>query len=504
MKTVFVLFDSLNRSAISPYAGDAVNTPNFARLARRGVTFDRHYVGSMPCMPARRDMHTGRVNFLHRNWGPLEPFDNSLPQILRSGGAYAHIITDHYHYFHDGGATYHNRFSSWEGVRGQSTDDWKAVVEPPLDAFARDYHRAQQRPFTLHDKINRLYVKDEADFTCPQVFGLANEFLDTNGRARNWFLQVESFDPHEPFFAPPRFREAFPTNYRGPTLDWPMYARVTESGDEIAEVRANYAALVAMCDHYLGTLLDRFDALDLWKDTALVVTTDHGFLLGEHDWWGKNLAPVYDQIARVPLIVWHPDHADKGGQRRQSLTQVTDLMPTILEWFGQPIPAEVTGRSLTPVLAGDTPIRSSAIYGYFGAACNITDGHHTWLCYPESLDATGLHEYTLMPTRFGRMFTPEELRGAELAPPFNFTKGVPVLKLPPQVTPDNQASAMDGAFAFQDAVSRLYHIDSDPEQREPVEDSAVIARLNAEMARQFALHDAPRGLYARLGLTEPT
>ena len=500
MKVVFVLFDSLNRSAISPYAGGAVTTPNFARLAQRAVTFDKHYVGSMPCMPARRDMHTGRLNFLHRNWGPLEPFDNSLPQLLRSSGTYAHMITDHYHYFHDGGATYHNRFSSYEFVRGQSTDDWKAVVEPPLDDFAKQYHKAQQRPFTLNDKINRLYIRDEPEFTCPQVFGMADEFLDTNGRADNWFLQVESFDPHEPFFAPPRFREGFPTNYSGPTLDWPMYARVTESGDEIAEVRANYAALVAMCDHYLGTLLDKFDALDLWKDTALVVTTDHGFLLGEHEWWGKNLAPVYDEIARVPLFIHHPDHADQAGTRRQSLTQVIDLMPTMLEWFGQPCPAEVTGHSLTPVLVGDTPVRDTALYGYFGAACNITDGRHTYLRYPETLDATGLHEYTLMPMRFGRMFSPEELRGAELVPPFNFTKGVPVLKVPPQVTGDNLASAMDGVFSFQDAVTRLYDTDLDPGQEHPVDDAGIEARLCAQMSRQFAAHDAPAALYDRLGL----
>ena len=57
-------------------------TPNFDRLAERAVTFDSHYVGSMPCMPARRDMQTGRLDFLHRSWGPLEPFDNSFPELL--------------------------------------------------------------------------------------------------------------------------------------------------------------------------------------------------------------------------------------------------------------------------------------------------------------------------------------------------------------------------------------------------------------------------------------
>jgi arylsulfatase A-like enzyme len=66
MKTVFVLFDSLNRKALSCYGGKDIETPNFQRLANRSVVFDNHYVGSLPCMPARRDLHTGRLNFLHR------------------------------------------------------------------------------------------------------------------------------------------------------------------------------------------------------------------------------------------------------------------------------------------------------------------------------------------------------------------------------------------------------------------------------------------------------
>ena len=69
-------------------------------------------------------------------------------------------------------------------------------------------------------------------------------------------LQIETFDPHEPFFAPERFREAFPTNYRGPIFDWPPYAKVDEEPDEIAELRANYCAVLALCDFQLGRLLD--------------------------------------------------------------------------------------------------------------------------------------------------------------------------------------------------------------------------------------------------------
>jgi hypothetical protein len=86
MRTVFILFDSLVRNALGCYGGTTIATPNFDRFAEKAVIFDTHYVGSLPCMPARRDMQTGRLSFLHRSWGPLEPFDNSFPELLRQGG----------------------------------------------------------------------------------------------------------------------------------------------------------------------------------------------------------------------------------------------------------------------------------------------------------------------------------------------------------------------------------------------------------------------------------
>ena len=87
MRTIFVLFDSLIRNGLGCYGGTSIATPNFDRFARRAVTFDNHYVGSLPCMPARRDLHTGRLNFMHRSWGPLEPFDNSFPEQMRDMSA---------------------------------------------------------------------------------------------------------------------------------------------------------------------------------------------------------------------------------------------------------------------------------------------------------------------------------------------------------------------------------------------------------------------------------
>ena len=310
MKAVFILFNSLNRHMLAPYGGTRVPTPSFARLAKKAAAFERHYVGSLPCMPARRDLQSGRLSFLHRSWGPLEPFDNSFPELLSAAGVYSHLITDHFHYFEDGGATYHNRYDSFEFIRGQEGDAWKAMVQPPWERLREKYHERQfsadPRSYFGHNIVNREFIRAEEDFPSVQCFARGLEFLDRNRDADNWLLQLETFDPHEPFTAPERFREAFKTGWNGPVRDWPRYGRVDELPEECEELRANYYAVVALCDHLLGGVLDYFDEHDLWRDTALVLTTDHGFLLGEHDFWAKNRMSLYEEISHIPLFVWHP------------------------------------------------------------------------------------------------------------------------------------------------------------------------------------------------------
>ena len=308
MKTVFLLFDSLNRSALGAYGGQ-IPTPNFDRLAARSAVFDAHYAGSLPCMPARRDMQTGRLNFLHRSWGPLEPFDDSFAGQMNAGGTYSHLVSDHYHYFEDGGATYHTRYNSWEFVRGQESDPWTAMVTPPIERFRAQYHPIQfedhRDGHRLQGMINRTRITAEADFPVVKCVDAALAFMRQNAEADSWLLQMETFDPHEPFHAPEGYRSE-DTGYHGPVLDWPRYKTVDETPQEVAELRANYAALVRLCDAQLGRILDHLDAHGGWDDTAIVMTTDHGFLLSEHDWWAKNRMPFYNEVAHIPLMIHHP------------------------------------------------------------------------------------------------------------------------------------------------------------------------------------------------------
>lgn len=496
------MFDSLNRRVLECYGG-AAHTPNFSRLAERSVTFDSHYVGSLPCIPARRDIQTGRLNFMHRSWGPLEPYDICFPEIMKRRGIHTHLITDHYHYFEDGGLNYQNRFSTWELERGQEWDPWKALVDVPDGEFRKRYHSMQYAlPGSpggrARGMINRKFISTENEFSMPRCFERAFEFLEANRNSDNWFLQLECFDPHEPFTAPESYRSRYKSGYNGPILDWPLYKRVDESVVEIQEIRANYMALVSMCDAYLGKLLDYMDEHGMWKDTAIIVTTDHGFMLGEHDWWAKSRMPFYNEIANIPLLVFNPRYSHLAGTRRRSLTQNIDLMPTLLGWYRENVPDTVCGHLLDPVIEQDSTDRRIALYGQFGAAVNATDGRYTYFLYPEggcNLDSQNIFEYTLMPTHQQHFFSQSEFEGAELVSGFEFMKNFPVMKIPAR-----KVEARGQGANVEDADTVLYDLESDPGQERPIRDEAVVSRIRDEMSRVMALHQAPEEAFSRLGL----
>jgi arylsulfatase A-like enzyme len=501
MRVVFLLFDSLNRHLLTPYGGTRIPTPNFDRLAKRAITFDKHYVGSLPCMPARRDIHTGRLSFLHRSWGPLEPFDNSFPELLFKQGVYSHLITDHAHYFEDGGATYHNRYDSWEFIRGQEGDPWKAMVQPHWERIREKYHPRQadtrRREYFRQYMVNREYIREEADFPSVQCFTRALEFLETNKDADNWLLHLETFDPHEPFCAPERFKKPFETGWTGPIRDWPRYGRVDELPEECEELRANYYAVVSLCDDQLGRLLDFFDLHDLWKTTALVLSTDHGFLLGEHDFWAKNRMNMYEEIVHIPLFVHHPSCATPGT-RRQALTQTIDFAPTFLDMFGVTQPPEMQGKSLLPLIESNRTLRDAAIFGYFGGAINATDGNFTYHRYPEDPKSQEVYQYTLMPTHIWEPFSIEELQTISMAPPFPFTKGVPTMKIPMiDASPmfDNY-----GPGSLLERETRLYDLSTDPGQLRSLNDPAAEQRMIDHMLRLMRENDAPSEAYKRVRL----
>ena len=348
--------------------------------------------------------------------------------------------------------------------------------------------------------INREFVREYRDFPSVRCFDAGLEFIDGNRHADDWLLHLETFDPHEPFHAPAEFRKRYPTSYRGPIFDWPPYARVTEGPEECDEIRANYAAIMALCDHELGRLLDQMDAHAMWDDTALIVATDHGFLLGEHDWWAKNVMPCYNEVAHIPLFVHHPDYQSQAGTRQAALTQTMDLMPTLLAIHGAEIPPEVTGRSLLGVLRGDAARRDAAIYGVFGSAVNVTDGRYTCFIYPPDLHGGDLYQYTLMPMHLKELFSIAELADATLAPATPFSRGAPLLRVP--ATPKSPFYNHQGPGVQHDAKSVLFDLRNDPDQLQPIADAAIESRMRALAVNEMRRAGAPPESFRRLGLEE--
>jgi arylsulfatase A-like enzyme len=203
-------------------------------------------------------------------------------------------------------------------------------------------------------------------------------------------------------------------------------------------------------------------------------------------------------------VIAHPSFTAQAGQRRQALTQTTDLMPTLLDLHGMKPPATVEGHSLMPLLAQDMPLREAAIYGMFGAATNITDGRYTYFRYPHDMTRQDLYEYTLMPMHLKSMFAVADLAQAELARGFNFTQGVPLLKVPARRNAKGQPVGHTGqGSGYEDTTTVLFDLASDPAQLQPIRDAVVEARLMSQIGNLMEKNDAPPEAFLRLDLTVP-
>ena len=484
-----VMFDTLNKRFLPSYGCDWVHAPNFKRLSENTVTFDNCYAGSLPCMPARRELHTGRYNFLHRSWGPMEPYDNSMPEILKKNGIYTHLVTDHYHYWEDGGLTYHTRYNTYELVRGHEGDAWKGEInDPEIPPHVKTMREGG--PHWRQDWVNRKYMSKEEDQPQAKTFEKGIEFIKKNYKEDNWFLQIETFDPHEPYFTQEHYKSIYKHDYSGPHFDWPNYSVVTETPEQVEHCRMEYAASVSMCDNYLGKILDLMDEKEMWKDTMLIVNVDHGFLMGEKSWWGKIIQPLYNEIAQIPFFIWDP-RSKTRNERRKALVQTIDIAPTILEFFNIKKPKTMEGNVLKGTIESDIKVRDVALFGYHGGSVNVTDGRYVYMRAPAKPENEPLFEYTLMPTNGDNFFSINELKTIELAEPFKFTKKCKTMKINPMDT-STRFSYLYGSF--------LFDLQNDPTQENPIEDPQIEKEMIKHLIDLMKKNDAPKEQYERLNI----
>lgn len=498
MKTIVILMDSLCKRALDLYGGDWARTPNIDRLSQKCCVFDNHWVGSAPCMPARHDLLTGRLDFLERNWAPMQPFDCTLPQVLKKHGVFSEIITDHYHYFHLGGENYVPLFGSWEFIRGQEHDTMAPDIGKPIDKPHFGNLKSQY-------ERNRACFNGEEDYPSPKTFTQATKFLEKY-REEEFFLFVDACDPHEPYDLPDDYERQYPDDYDGVHFNWPKYAKNADVSEAAKQhVRNLYAETITLADKYLGKFLDVMDNYNIWDDAAVFFISDHGTMIGEKDFYGKNYMPAYNEVFEIPLMVHLPGMNERT--RCSALTQNIDLMPTILELYGIPESDcwhPFHGKSLLPLIRGEKQkLRDTVIYGNYGKQVNIFDGRYTYFRAAAREDNMPLYLYTAVPSTSNHYWDYDHLKDRETIQggPFLKWTDYPVFKIPINLT---IADASHTLSVRPEVVgtSMLFDLENDPKQEHPIHDEALEREMCNKLIAAMKLHDSPDEQFERLGLTE--
>ena len=237
----------------------------------------------------------------------------------------------------------------------------------------------------------------------------ASEWLERNHEHKDFYLHIDSYDPHEPWDPPEELVKLF--DRKGYDVEgWtshPPYApwEGLMSEEQFNSYRARYAAKVVLVDRWLGKLMDTMDRLDLWKDTVLVFMTDHGTYNGDHGRIGKMQTHEHSGKSHTPFIVYDLEYGH--GERRDQLVQNVDVYPTVLAALGEPIPPKRHGVNLIPALPDKgCKTRDHAIMGQFGYSISITDGE--WTLHQAPDPEMPLFWYSHYVSRF--------YRGLELGP----------------------------------------------------------------------------------------
>lgn len=421
MNVITILCDTLRRDHCGLYhhgvplseLGDptqpnwVVPTPNMDRLAERGTVFDNAWCGSHPCVPARRDMYTGRYEFPFRGWGPLEDTDLDLPTVIsgppnsslrKPDLCVSQLVTDHFHLWERGAGNYHMGYSGFEFIRGMEADAWKTdpvEIDPRWERYGGT--KLERHFRNLAVLREGAAIPPEETYFPHRTFAAASEWIDRNHAHERFYLHIDSFPPHEPWDPPERLVKQFdPRGYDvGNIIASAPYAHLDASNlpaEDVLHIQAIYAASVVHVDESLGLLWDALDRHGLWEDTVVMLTSDHGTYNGSRQRTGKLQTHLFDPISHIPFIIAHPTQGH--GERRSQLVQLVDLYPTTLAALNKPIPADRHGIDLLPVIASpENPTRAYAINGMFGESMSITDG--SWMLHiPPVADNSPLFWYS--------------------------------------------------------------------------------------------------------------
>lgn len=365
---IMVVIDDL-RTELGCYGVDAMHSPSIDRFAQKGMLFNHAYAQYPVCNPSRSSFLSGlrpdEVGIIS-NTVPLrrvQPNLVTLPQLFRENGYFTAGIGKIFHLSVD------------------HADERALFVDPlswdyffdALDGTTKTGRQGEGRNLT-NGKIPWATWKAAAGDDADQPDGINNlevlKVLEDN-HERPFFIGYGIHKPHDPFIAPKKYFEFYPEG-RTQLAEEPegrskrikmaipndrIFVEFTDQ--ERREFKRAYQAGVSFADAQVGKLMDRLDQLELWDSTIVIIMGDHGYHLGEHDWWNK--VTVFEDGARAPMLIWVPD-ALGMGKPTDSLMEFIDLYPTLVDYAGLAPPHKLSGASLRPVLEDPNASVKEAAY----------------------------------------------------------------------------------------------------------------------------------------------
>jgi choline-sulfatase len=381
---LFVMADQLSALATSPYGNSDVLTPNLARLAERGVTFEHSYCNFPLCAPSRASMMAGQLA------GHLPVNDNSeeLPASvptfvhhLRRAGYYTalsgkmHFVgPDQLHGFEDRFTTdiYPSDYM-WTKTWANQGDPPRRVGLPGDREIGKTYDRQMAQMVKESGVLPWSYQLEYDEEVHFRALACIRGLACRRGEraSQPWFLCVSYTHPHDPYRITREYWDRYAgVDFKMPDDPPPGYAphpsdiwsityhgidRVGITREDVYKSRRGYYASTSYVDDKLGHLVNELDHLGLLDNTIVIFTSDHGDQCGEHGMWFKRI--VREWSARVPLLFAGPGIAE--GLRVKENVSLVDLYPTLLDLAGITIPSDLPhrldGHSFAPFLSGQRP-----------------------------------------------------------------------------------------------------------------------------------------------------
>ena len=383
---VLLLYMDDLRPELNSYGATNIHSPNIDKLSKRGVQFNEAYANVAVCGASRASMLTGiypgRNYFIdYKTRTDVEKKDIvSLPKHLKNNG-YTTISN---------GKIYHFLDDKWE--------DWDEVWRPyafegpeeikPIDwweSLWKDYQTNENKDLEKSTGKGPAFEKAIVEDSVLIDGLLANKVIRDIKRLKNesspFFLTAGFISNHLPFIAPKRFWDMYdyesinlPTN-DSPPVNSPSisisnngelingYLGIPKKGD-LSEglskkLMHGYYATVSYVDHLVGKIINTLEEEDLSENTIVIFVSDHGFNLKEHSQWGKYTS--HRISGRVPLIIYDP--RTKSSANSNSLVELVDIYPTVLELLGLESPDHVLeGKSLVNILKNPKYVNKSHVF----------------------------------------------------------------------------------------------------------------------------------------------